>query len=206
MNEIIINKVEVSSLKNEKLKSALLAIQRDCTTVSEKLWKVAEGVHKIITKKLWSEDFKNESELATFMGTSVTTISRLKNAYQAKLDYPEISERGFEPSKVFELLPLKDKINDVIVAENLTADETQKDLREVVKHYKDSKTKKDKNTVCVDAKKESETTGKMPFDEVIIIKKEEGSTVEKKYYVTRGLLEEVIRLIEEEVEKKDGCN
>lgn len=196
MNEIIINKTDVASLKNEKLKSALLAIQRDCTTVNEKLWKVAEGVHKIVTKKLWSEDFTSETDLAAFMGTSVTTISRLKNAYQAKLDHPEISARGFEPSKVFELLPLKDKINEVIIAEDITPDETQKSIREAVGHYKTPKSgKKEKN--CADANNKEHIEEISNDYEYTIAVLNHAETVLKQYKVSEKLYKLIVDMIKE---------
>lgn len=65
----------INELSSTPLKKELRNIMAAVSGVKKNTWKYADAVSNIMTGELFTDDFKNASEFATYIGTSAATVS-----------------------------------------------------------------------------------------------------------------------------------
>lgn len=73
-------------IANKQMKTQLKKVVEGLEMVEKGTWKFALGIHQIIVKELYVDDFKTLDELASYLGTSKSYLSKCYNACEYALN------------------------------------------------------------------------------------------------------------------------
>ena len=161
MKEMIL--VGKNELKNNELSKAVETIRIELIKKDKSNFVIANQVTNIINGELWTDDFTDQNELATFLGISKSQVSLMKvvtemkkviNSKKYKNADNKAIYNAFTMSRLFEVKPLfklnlKDTELDIYdILDNFVTFVTDcgedittisnKDLRDLVSSYKDA--------------------------------------------------------------------
>ena len=135
MNEIM-NAQKITGLKNSALKESLLAIRGAVLSVNASQWEVAQGVHDILVKETFKEDFETEEKFADFIGISHSNCNKMKKAVEFRVSNETFKD--WTLNKIYEIMCLpKEKAPQLLVDYMIDKDDTVKEIRKAVKAYKE---------------------------------------------------------------------